>query len=160
MILGMSTATFTLQHVVLGLVGIFAGIIVAIGMLGGKTLPGWTAVFLTTTVTTSVTGFLFHSSSFLPSHAVGIVSLVTLASAMLALYLNVFVGVVQAFQKSPFLQPLAPTQSEPPFLAAQLIVLAACPCARHRWGEAVSPRAKGRRVDLGARRPPQAPRAR
>jgi uncharacterized membrane protein SirB2 len=92
-----------------------------------------------------VTGFFFPSDRLLPSHIFGIISLVVLAAAILALYvcrlsgpwrwiyvtgavvalyLNVFVGVVQAFQKLPFLQRLAPTQSEPPFLAAQLIVLA------------------------------------
>jgi hypothetical protein len=115
-------------------------------MLGAKTLAGWTALFLATTVLTNVTGFFFPRDHLLPSHIVGIISLVVLTVAILALYvyrlvgswrcicvtgavvalyLNVFVGVVQAFQKLPFLQPLAPTQSEPPFLATQLIVMAA-----------------------------------
>ncbi len=114
-------------------------------MLGSKRLDGWTALFLATTVLTSVTGFFFPADRLLPSHIVGIISLVALAAAIVALYayrlagswrwiyvtaavvalyLNVFVGVVQAFQKLPFLQRLAPTQSELPFLAAQLIVLA------------------------------------
>ena len=145
MILGMSTSTFTLVHVVLSLVGIFAGLVVVFGMFGSKKLDGWTALFLATTVLTSVTGFFFPFDKILPSHIVGIISLVVLAiailalyalhlagpwrwiyvvSAMLALYLNVFVGVVQAFQKLPFLSRLAPTQSEPPFFVAQVIVMA------------------------------------
>jgi hypothetical protein len=146
MILGMSTSTFTLLHVAISLVGIVSGLIVLFGMLGAKRLDGWTALFLATTVLTSVTGFFFASDHLLPSHIVGIISLVVLAiatlafyafhlagswrwiyvaGAVLALYLNVFVGIVQAFQKLAFLQPLAPTQSEPPFLATQLMVMAA-----------------------------------
>jgi len=144
MILGMPTSTFTLVHVVLSLVGIFAGLVVVFGMLGSKRLDGWTALFLATTVLTSVTGFFFPFDKILPSHIVGIISLVVLAiailalyalhlagpwrwiyvvSAVVALYLNVFVGVVQAFQKVPLLASLAPTQSEPPFLIAQAVVL-------------------------------------
>jgi len=144
MILGMSTSTFTLVHVVLSLVGIVAGLIVVFGMFASKKLEGWTALFLATTVLTSVTGFFFPFDHILPSHIVGIVSLVVLAiailalyalrlagawrwiyvvSAVVALYLNVFVGVVQAFQKLPLLASLAPTQSEPPFLIAQSVVL-------------------------------------
>ena len=145
MILGMSVAAFTIVHVVLSLIGIVSGIVVLFGMLSGKRLDGPTAIFLATTVLTSVTGFLFPSDHLLPSHIVGIISLVALAlaifalyvyrlagswrwiyvaGAVVALYLNVFVGVVQAFQKLPFLTPLAPTQSEPPFLIAQTVVLA------------------------------------
>jgi hypothetical protein len=145
MILGMSADTFTLVHVVLSLVGIGSGLIVLFGMLGAKRLDGWTALFLATTVLTSVTGFFFPVTGFLPSHAVGILSLVFLAAALfafyvyhlagawrwiyvvgavVALYFNVFVGVVQAFRKVSFLEPLAPTQSEPPFLVAQLAVMA------------------------------------
>jgi hypothetical protein len=145
MILGMSTSTFTAVHVILSLIGIFTGLIVLFGMLGGKRLDGLTAIFLATTVLTNVTGFLFHSASFGPPHVVGVISLVVLAVAILALYayrlrgawrwvyvvgavltlyFNVFVGVVQAFQKLPALSALAPTQSEPPFLVAQLVVLA------------------------------------
>jgi len=141
MILGMSTSTFTLVHVVISLIGIFAGLIVLFGMFSAKRLSGWTALFLVTTVLTSVTGFFFHSTSFGPPHVVGVISLVVLAVAIPALYIyrlagswrwiyvagavtalysNVFVGVVQAFQKLS----LAPTQSEPPFLVAQAVVLA------------------------------------
>jgi hypothetical protein len=144
MILGMSTATFTLVHVVLSLVGILAGLVVVFGMFSSKKLEGWTALFFATTVLTSVTGFFFPFDKILPSHIVGIISLVVLAiaivalyalhlagpwrwiyvvSAVVALYLNVFVAVVQAFQKLPFLASLAPTQSEPPFLIAQSVVL-------------------------------------
>jgi len=143
-ILGLSTPAFTILHVIISLVGIVSGVVVVIAMIGRKWLEGWTVVFLVTTVATSVTGFMFHSASFGPPHVVGVISLVVLivaclalygrrlaglwraiyiVSAVLALYLNVFVGVVQAFQKLAFLQPLAPTQSEPPFQIAQLIVL-------------------------------------
>jgi len=145
MILGMSFVTFTVVHVVISLIGIASGIAVLLGMLNDKKLESATTLFLATTVLTSVTGFMFPFSQVLPSHVVGAISLVALAVALIAyygqhlsgawrsiyivtatfaLYLNVFVGVVQAFQKLPFLQRLAPTQSEPPFLAAQLIVLA------------------------------------
>lgn len=146
MILGMSTATFTLLHVLISLVGIACGLVVASGMLRTRLLPGWTAAFLVTTIATSVTGFLFHSKSFGPPHAVGVVSLVILPIALLALYgyhlartwrpiyvicalaalyLNVFVLVVQAFQKVPSLRVLAPNGSEPPFVITQLLVLVA-----------------------------------
>ena len=145
MILGMSLATFTVVHTILSLIGIVTGLVVLLGMLGGRKLDSWTAIFLATTVLTSVTGFFFPFAKLLPSHIVGIISLVILAialvalygihlagawrwiyvaGAVLALYLNVFVGVVQAFQKLAFLQPFAPTQSEPPFIVAQVVVLA------------------------------------
>jgi uncharacterized membrane protein SirB2 len=144
-ILGMSISTFTLFHVILSLIGIAAGLVVLFGLLTSSKLEGWTALFLATTVLTSVTGFFFPRAQLLPSHIVGIISLVVLAvalialyvyhlvrswrwiyvaSAVLALYLNVFVGVVQAFLKVPFLNALAPTQNEPPFLIAQVVVLA------------------------------------
>jgi hypothetical protein len=140
----MSLGAFTQLHVILSLIGIASGTVVLFGMLGGKLLRTWTAVFLATTVLTTVTGFLFPFERLLPSHVVGIVSIVALAialfalyvrgvaghwrwiyvtTAVLSLYLNVFVGVVQAFLKQPFLKPLAPTQSEPPFVVAQGIVL-------------------------------------
>ena len=142
MILGFTP--FTLTHVVVSLAGIVAGVIVVIGMLGRKSLDGWTALFLVTTVLTSVTGFGFPFFQFLPSHAVGIISLVVLApaifgryarhlagrwratyviGAVVALYLNVFVLIVQAFRRVPALSALAPTQSEPPFIIGQLLAL-------------------------------------
>jgi len=137
--------TFTLVHVLLSLVGIFAGFVVAGGLVAGKRLDGWTGVFLATTVATSATGFGFPFVTFLPSHAVGIVSLVVLAAVIvaryakhlagawrriyvvgtvLALYLNVFVLLVQLFRRLPALIVAAPKQQEPPFLVTQLLVLA------------------------------------
>ena len=144
MMLGMSLSVFTTFHVVLSLIGIVSGLLMLFAMLGGRYAAGMVGLFLATTVATSVTGFLFPFTNFLPSHAVGIISLVFLAASLLALYgrrlagiwrpvyvigavvalyLNVFVGVVQAFQKVPFLHELAPTQSEPPFAVAQTVVL-------------------------------------
>lgn len=144
MILGMSTATFTLVHVIISLLGIGSGLVVLLGLLNRKRLDGWTAFFLATTVLTSVTGFFFPFTHLLPSHIIGIISLVVLAiailaryglhlagpwrtiyviTAMIALYLNVFVAVVQSFMKVPALNELAPTQTEPPFKVAQGIVL-------------------------------------
>jgi hypothetical protein len=143
-VFGLSLSAFTTLHVILSLIGIVAGIVVVFGLLADKRLPGWTALFLASTILTSLTGFLFPFSQLLPSHVVGLISLLVLAIAVLALYVfrlggswrpayviaavialyfNVFVGVVQAFQKLGFLQRLAPTQSEPPFLLAQLAVL-------------------------------------
>jgi hypothetical protein len=144
MILGMSVAAFTQFHVILSLIGIVSGIVVVFAMLGVKRLPGLTAIFLLTTVATSVTGFMFHFTSFGPPEIVGVISLVALAVAILALYsyklagawrwiyvaaavfalyLNVFVGVVQTFQKVALFHALAPTQTEPPFAVAQGVVL-------------------------------------
>jgi hypothetical protein len=144
MILGLSFGAFTTLHTVISLIGIASGLLVLFGMLIGRAYPVLTALFLLSTVLTSVTGFFFPFSGILPSHIVGGISLVALAvaiaaigvfrlrgswrwiyvvTAVLSLYLNVFVGVVQAFQKLSFLQPLAPTQSEPPFLIAQIAVL-------------------------------------
>jgi hypothetical protein len=145
MTLGLSLENFTILHVIISLVAIASGFVVLAGMLRAQRLPGWTAFFLATTVLTSVTGFMFPLSGFTPAVAVGLISIVVLAvalaalyvkrlngawrwtyvvSALVALYLNVFVLVVQAFQKVPVLQALAPTQSEPPFLIAQGVVLA------------------------------------
>ena len=73
--------TFTLVHVVLSLVGIGSGFVVVFGMIAAKQLKGWTALFLATTVATSLTGFLFPFHKLLPSHVVGIVSLMVLAVA-------------------------------------------------------------------------------
>jgi hypothetical protein len=144
MILGMSTSAFTLLHVLISLAGIGTGLIVMYGFLTGKRLGGWSAIFLTTTVLTSVTGFFFPFEHLLPSHKVGILSLVILVIAIaarylfhmrgvwraiyvvgsaLALYFNCFVAVVQAFLKVPALKAMAPTQKEPPFLVVQLVVL-------------------------------------
>jgi len=132
MIWGMPTATFTFVHVLLSLVGIGAGCLVVLGLVAGRQLHGWTALFLAATVATSVTGFGFPVDHLLPSHAVGIISLVILAiasvaryglhlagawrsvyivCACVALYLNVFVAVVQAFSRLSVLEALAPKQT-------------------------------------------------
>src|SRR5467141_1556180 len=139
MIFGMTTFTFV--HVLLSLIGIFSGFVVVFGLLVAKRLDGWTTLFLASTVLTSVTGFLFPFHRFLPSHGVGILSLLALAiaifarygrhlaglwrrtyaiMAVIALYLNVFVLIVQLFQKVPALKAIAPTQSEAPFKVTQL----------------------------------------
>lgn len=135
----------TLLHVIISLIGIVSGFVVLTGLLKSQRLDGWTATFLASTVLTSVTGFLFFPlSPLLPSHAVGVLSLVVLAgallaryvydlagawrwiyvvTAMIALYFNTFVLVVQAFLKIPMLHALAPNGSEPPFAIVQGIVL-------------------------------------
>jgi hypothetical protein len=134
----------TLIHVLLSLIGIVSGFVVLVGMFDSRRLESWTALFLITTVMTSVTGFLFPFTKLLPSHIFGIISLIVLGiaaaarysfrlkdswrwiyvvTALFALYLNTFVLVVQAFLKVPALKALAPTQSEPPFAIAQGIVL-------------------------------------
>jgi hypothetical protein len=144
MMLGMSLSTFTLVHVIISLVGIVSGLVVLFGLFTAKRLDGWTGLFLLTTVLTSVTGFGFPFTHLLPSHKVGIISLVMLAiailarysfgmvgkwrwiyvvTAMFALYLNVFVLVFQSFEKVPALHAMAPTNSEPPFAVGQGIVL-------------------------------------
>jgi hypothetical protein len=144
MILGLSFEIFTLLHVLISMIALASGFVVLGGLLLANRMPGWTAAFLATTVLTSVTGFGFPLSSLLPSHIVGVISLVVLAvaiyayyvgnlagpwrwiyaaTALAALYFNVFVGVAQAFAKIPAMQALAPTQSEPPFAIVQAIVL-------------------------------------
>jgi hypothetical protein len=142
MILGMTTFTFV--HVTISLMGILSGLVVVFGLIAGKRLDGWTALFLVTTVATSITGFLFPYDGFTPGIGVGILSLVVLAIAILArysrhlaggrrrtyvitalisLYLNVLVLVVQLFEKVPSLHALAPKGSEPPFAITQGIVM-------------------------------------
>ena len=142
MILGMTTFTFV--HVVISLAGILSGLVVLFGLIAGKRLDGWTALFLITTVATSVTGFMFPFHKLLPSHVVGAISLMVLAiailarysrhlaggwrltyviSAVIALYLNVFVLIVQLFEKVPALNAMAPTQSELPFKITQVVVM-------------------------------------
>jgi hypothetical protein len=139
-----SMNALTLVHVAISLIGIVSGLIVAAGLLSSKRMDAMTAIFLATTVLTSATGFLFPFHKLLPSHILGILSLIVLAiaiyarysrhmaggwragyviTAMIALYLNVFVLVVQSFQKVPALHTLAPTQTEGPFKLAQSVVL-------------------------------------
>jgi hypothetical protein len=143
MIFGITT--FTLIHTLLSLVGIFAGLVVVGGLIAGKQLGGWNGLFLVTTALTNITGFGFPFVKLLPSHQIGILSLIVLpvvlaarywkhltgswdrvyvVGAVLLLYLNVFVLVVQLFQRVPALLVSAPTQKEPPFVVSQFFVLA------------------------------------
>ncbi len=133
-------------HVGISLVGVVAGFVVAQGFLSNRLQKGWNALFLATTIATSVSGFLLPADRFLPSHAFGIISLVVLGlallaryvkhesgrwratyrvNALIAFYLNLFVLIVQMFLKVPFLKALAPTQTELPFALAQLALLVA-----------------------------------
>jgi hypothetical protein len=136
--------TFTLVHVVLSLVGIIAGLVLVGGFMAGARFDGWAGVFLVTTVLTNVTGFGFPFRTLLPSHIVAVISLVILPLALAALYwkrlaggwrrifvvtsvtalyLNVFVLIVQLFQKTPGLIAAAPTQQSPAFVVTQLLGL-------------------------------------
>jgi hypothetical protein len=145
MILGMKTSTFTLLHVLISLVGIGSGFVVMYGLVTARRLNRWTVLFLASTAATSITGFLFPFEHVTPGIVVGILSMIVLGIAVVArynlqlkgiarplyvvcasvaLYFNVFVLVVQSFEKSPVLRALAPTQKEPPFAIAQLLVLA------------------------------------
>jgi len=138
-------AAFTLFHVAISLIGIFTGVIAVFGMIAGKRLDGWTAVFLSTTALTSITGFLFPFHKVTPGIILGVISLLVLAVAIparylkhlegawrkiyavtstIALYLNVFVLVAQLFAKVPALHALAPHGNEPPFLISELAVMA------------------------------------
>ena len=146
MIAGLSIENFTILHTAISLIAIASGLIVLAGMLRARRLPGWTAVFLVTTILTSVTGFMFPISGLTPAIVFGLISIVILVialaalylkhlsgawrwiyvtTALIALYLNVFVLIVQSFQKVPALQKLAPTQSEPPFSVTQGVILVA-----------------------------------
>ena len=172
MILGLSTANFTLLHVIISLVAIAIGLIVLFGMLGSRRMPGWTLFFLVTTILTSVTGYFFPIHGFTPAQAVGAVSLVILLIALVALYgkhlsgawrwiyvvtavtalwFNVFVLIVQSFEKVSLLNPLAP-QVGPPFSEPQnthfviaqaaalafFVVLGILAALRFRPGSAIS----------------------
>lgn len=146
MILGTSLSTLTTVHVIISLIGIVSGIVVMFRLLGSDRMPGLTAIFLLFTILTNATGFLFPFEKLLPSHIIAILSLVLLAiacialygmklsgawrwiyvvTAMIALYLNVFVLVIQSFLKIGLLHALAPSvpPSEPPFAIVQGIVL-------------------------------------
>jgi len=137
-------AALTLIHVLISLIGIGSGLVVTYGLLRSQRMDGWTSIFLVTTVATSVTGFFFPFHKLLPSHILGGISLVLLAvaivgrykfqlagawrriysvTAVLSLWLNVFVLIAQLFMKVPALHPLAPTGSEPPFLISQTVVM-------------------------------------
>ncbi len=144
MILGMSLATYTVVHVIISLIAIGSGLIVLFGLLNGKLFGSLNALFLLTTVLTSVTGFFFPFEKITPGIILGILSLIVLAiallalyafhlkgswrttyvvTAMLALYFNMFVLVAQLFMKVPAIHALAPTQTEAPFKIAQLLLL-------------------------------------
>lgn len=144
MILGMTTATFTLLHVVLSLIGIASGFVVLAAWIAGKDPDRWTKLFLGTTAATTLTGFAFPISQLTPGLIFGILSTLALTLAALArqvfrlngpwrrsyvlaaaaaLYLNSFVAIVQAFQKVPALNALAPTGTEAPFGVAQALLL-------------------------------------
>jgi hypothetical protein len=144
MILGISTSLYTNIHVIISLIAIVTGFIAVFEMIQNKRLGVWNALFIWTTVATSVTGFGFPNEHVTPGIIVGIISLVFLAVALyafygqrvagawrwiyvvtsiVALWFNVFVLIVQSFQKIAFLKALAPTQSEPPFQIAQGVAL-------------------------------------
>jgi len=137
-------SALTLVHVVISLIGIVSGLVVTLGLLRSERMDGLTALFLVTTVATSATGFLFPFHKLLPSHILGVISLLLLAfavagryafhlagawrriysvTAVLSLWLNVFVLIAQLFMKVPALHLLAPTGSEPPFLIVQTVVM-------------------------------------
>ena len=145
MILGMSIANFTVLHTILSVIAIVSGFIVLGGLYASRRLPGWTELFLVTTALTSITGYFFPNTKITPGQVFGAVTLIVMVPTLIALYrfhlhsawrwiyaggavivlyLNVFVLIAQAFAKVTVLQPLAPTQSEPPFLITEFIVLA------------------------------------
>jgi high-affinity Fe2+/Pb2+ permease len=145
MTFGLPLPTFTMVHVIISLVAIASGYVVVCQFLNSRPLGVWNATFISTTVLTTLTGFLFPNLTLTPAVITGIISSIVLAialyalygkhmsgkwratyvvTAMIALWLNSFVLVVQAFQKVGFFKALAPTQSEPPFLIAQLVLLA------------------------------------
>jgi hypothetical protein len=135
---------YTIIHTLISLIAIFTGFVVLFGLLAGNRLDGWTKWFLITAVATTVTGFFFPFHGFTPAIGLGIISLPILAitiyarypkrlagawrwtyviGAVLTLYFNAFVGIVQSFEKIPALTAIAPTQTEQPFKLTQLSVL-------------------------------------
>jgi len=135
---------YTIIHTLLSLVAIFTGFAVLFGLLAGNRLDGWTKWFLITAVATTATGFFFPFHGITPGIKLGVISLVVLVvtiyaryakhlasawrwiyavGAVLALYFNVFVAIVQSFEKIPALHAMAPTQTEQPFKLTQLSVL-------------------------------------
>jgi hypothetical protein len=144
MVLGMSLATFTIIHVLISLIGIGTGLIVLFGLLNGKLVSPWNGIFLLFTILTSVTGFMYPFEKVTPGIILGILSMIVLAiallalyafhlkgiwrttyvvTAMIALYFNCFVLIAQSFMKVPALHALAPTGTEAPFKIAQLLLL-------------------------------------
>jgi hypothetical protein len=136
---------YTIVHTLISLTAIFTGFVVLFGLLGSERLGGWTKWFLTSAVATTVTGFFFPFHGLTPAFRLGIISAVVLAitiyarypknltrpwrwiyviGAVISLYFNVFVLIVQLFEKVPALHAMAPTQTEQPFELTQLVVLA------------------------------------
>ena len=137
-------SALTFIHTAISLVALLVGAIVLYGILHGRYQRDWTAAFIALTLAVCVTGFMFPFHQILPSHIFGVLTLVAMAvtiyalyskrlngfwralyvaSAVFAFYLNAFVAIVQAFLKIPALTPLAPTQSELPFIVAQVVLL-------------------------------------
>src|SRR2546430_538474 len=135
---------YTIIHTLISLVAIFTGFVVLFGLLAGNRLDGWTKWFLITALATTVTGFFFPFQGMTPAIKLGIISSVVLVvtiyaryakhlagawrwiyavGAVLTLYFNVFVGIVQSFEKIPALNAMAPTQTEQPLKLTQLSVL-------------------------------------
>jgi hypothetical protein len=158
----MSTATSTAIHVIISLVALASEFVVIFGLLRGKKFDGWTATFLATMILTDLTGYCFRTTHLLPSQIIGTISLLVLAvaivaryrvhlagrarityviAAVVALYPDSFVAVVQAFLKIPLLRALAPTQSDPPFAIAQGLLLIGFVFSRHWGSKAISNRA-------------------
>jgi hypothetical protein len=144
MILGMSLSTYTILHVIISLIGIGSGFIVLFGLINSKLLSPWNVVFLVTTILTSLTGFAFPNTKVTPGIILGILSMIVLAialvalyvfhlkggwqrtyaiTAMIALYFNVFVLIAQTFEHVPAFHALAPTGTETPFKVAQTLLL-------------------------------------
>jgi hypothetical protein len=136
---------YTIIHTLISLVAIFTGFVVLFGLLTGNRIDGWTKWFLISAVATTVTGFFFPFHGITPAIKLGIISSVVLVitiyaryakhlagawrwiyvvGASVTLYFNVFVGIVQSFEKIPALKAMAPTQSESPFKLTQLVALA------------------------------------
>ncbi len=165
-------AALTLIHVAISLVAIATGLVFAADLLVSRERPAWTQVFLWMTIATSVTGFLFPVERITPAHVFGVISLAVLAvtlwshrrlheegtwrktyiaTALFALYLNVFVLVVQMFQKIAPLKALAPTQTEPAFGLAQGAVLLGFLYVGFRAVKQFRPAMRGRMASAGAR---------
>jgi hypothetical protein len=144
MVLGMSLSAFTMLHVIISLIGIGTGFIVLFGLINGRLPSAWNTVFLVTTILTSLTGFAFPNDKITPGIILGILSIIVLAialvalyvfhlrgawrrtyaiTAMIALYFNVFVLIAQTFEHVPAFHALAPTGTETPFKVAQLLLL-------------------------------------
>jgi len=143
-------SALVLVHVAISLIAIVAGLVVMFAMLDSNRMAGLTAIFLVFTILTSATGFFippYLFDKFLPSQAIGILSLILLiiacfalygqnlsgmwrwvyvVTALISLYFNVFVLVIQSFLKIPALSAIAPGNppSGPAFAVVQLIVLA------------------------------------